>query len=85
MIVGTLQVKPVTITSILLFTFLWNFVLVYCDQPEKGPEVGEIEKAVNIQLGLYEFIILQRHVHYTPNTNRILLILIFFSIKELSL
>lgn len=76
MIVGTLQVKPVTITSILLFTFLLNFVLVYCDQPEKGPEVSETEKAVNIQLGLYEFIILQRHVLYTPN--RILLILIFF-------
>lgn len=76
MIVGTLQVKPVTITSILLFTFLLNFVLVYCDQSEKGPEVSETEKAVNIQLGLYEFIILQRHVLYTPN--RILLILIFF-------
>ena len=63
MIVGTLQVKPVTITSILLLTFLLNCVLVYCDQPEKEPEVAGIEKTVNIQLGLYEFLILHRALH----------------------
>ena len=50
MIVRTLQVKPVTITSILLFTFLLNFVLVYCDKAEKEPEVTDIEKKLNIQL-----------------------------------
>jgi hypothetical protein len=63
MIVRTLQVKPVTITSILLFTLLLNFVLVYCDKAEKEPEVTDIEKTVNIQLGLYEFIILQLALH----------------------
>ena len=50
MIVRTLQVKPVTITSILLITFLLNFVLVYCDKAEKEPEVTDIEKTLNIQL-----------------------------------
>ena len=63
MIVRTLQEKPVTITSILLFTFLLNFVLVYCDKAEKEPEVTDIEKKLNIQLGLYEFIILQLALH----------------------